>query len=631
MNRRVKKYVCAALIGAMLFSAVQPAFASGITYMPDVIAEMTEASYWANLNDDADAVILTPAEIKALNRDSALAEGTMIMDLKTAPEVYDGIARNKAVRSSATADAGYYFGWTYERNGKKADWTYYEKMIENCIDPTATEVQKVRYGIAVNRTTLQVFPSSNPILDDPKDLDFSYQALSSIRVNEPVLIYNTSADGLYYMARTSNCSGWVPAKDVAICVDKAEWLSAWDIPDENKLIILDSSAYTASSNTHPATARRLLTQGTALERITDLQPDQLINNRSPYHNYAVYLPVRNKDGMYEKHAALVPQTVDASIGYLPLTRRNIARVAMNHLGDAYGWGGMLNVDDCTGLIGTIYSCFGLQIARNGNWQWNMNVEKIDVTNMSLEEKCLILDQLPLGSALSFPGHQMMYLGKADGKYYVLSTVSSVVSPDSGKTLRTRDVMINTLDVKRANGKSWLGALNRIFMLYYPTDTAKQFEVPSFAWYHDGVTHCMANGLMTGDINGTFGIGNPASGKDLAQALRFMVKGATPETAGPEYETLPSITREQAVTALWKFEQTQNQKADAALRDITVFSDAAMLESDAYQAAEWAYSAGITAGTGNGTLALEQPVTREQLAIMLYRYSLLPEHSADGLV
>ena len=71
MNRRVKKYVCAALIGAMLFSAVQPAFASGITYMPDVTAEMTEASYWANLNDDADEVILTPAEIKALNRDSA--------------------------------------------------------------------------------------------------------------------------------------------------------------------------------------------------------------------------------------------------------------------------------------------------------------------------------------------------------------------------------------------------------------------------------------------------------------------------------------------------------------------------------------------------------------------------------
>ena len=622
-NARRKKQICVLLICALLFSAAQPAFAAGITYMPDVKAEMTEASYWANQSDNADEVILTPAEIKALNRNSALAEGTMIMDLKSAPEIYDGIARNKAVQSSATADAKYYFGWTYMPNGDKADWAYYEKMIENCVDPTAVEVQKVRYGIAVNRTTLQVFPSSNPILDDPKDLDFSYQALSSIRVNEPVLIYNTSADKNYYMARTANCSGWVAAKDVAICADKAEWLSAWDIPDENKLIILDSSAYTASSNTHLATARRLLTQGTALELITDLKQDQLINNRSPYHNYAVYLPVRNKDGMYEKHAALVPQNVEANIGYLPLTERNIARVAMQHLGDAYGWGGMLNVDDCTGLMGTVYSCFGLQIARNGNWQWNMNIEKIDVANMSLEEKCLLLDQMPFGTALSFPGHQMMYLGKVDGKYYVLSTVSSIVSPDSGKTLRTRDVMINTLDVKRANGKSWIGALNRIFMLYYPTGTAKQFDVPEYAWYHDGVTYCMANGIMTGDINGQFGIGTSASGSDLAMALRKMVKSATPETAGPEYEALETITRGQAVTALWKFEQTQNQKADVSIRDINQFPDAASLHGDEYQAVQWAYSAGITAGTGNGKLGMEQPVTREQLAIMLYRYNLLP--------
>lgn len=309
-------------------------------------------------------------------------------------------------------------------------------MIENCIDPNATEVRQVRYGIAVNRTVLQVFPSSNQILDDPNDLDFDYQALSGIRVNEPMLIYNTSADGKYYMARIASCSGWVPVQDVALCADKAEWLSAWDIPSSEMLVIYDNYAYTASSNVNPATARRLLTQGTRLELITDLKPDQLINNRSPYHNYAVYLPVRQKDGSYTKQAALIPETVDASIGYLPLTKRNIAMAAMNHLGDAYGWGGMLNVDDCTGMIRTIYSCFGLEVARNGNWQWNMNIEKIDMSSMSLEEKCHVLDQLPFGTALSFPGHQMLYLGKTNGKYYVLSTVSSIMSPDTGNR-RTR--------------------------------------------------------------------------------------------------------------------------------------------------------------------------------------------------
>ena len=623
MKQKMKKGLSALIISSLMLSSAQPAFAANISYMPDVTSQMSNPSYWTQQEDDAQEVILTLAEIRALNADSALASGTMIMDLKNANPFYNGVARNEALRSSATADAEYYFGWTYQGNGEKADWAYYEKMIENCINPNVSEVQPVRYGIAVNRSILQVFPSSNPILDDPKDLDFNYQALTSVCVNEPLLIYNTSADGNYYQARGSNCSGWIAAKDVAICENKEEWLSAWDIPQDKMLVICDSKAYTASSNTNLATSRRMLTQGTSLELITDLEPDQLINNRSAYHNYAVYLPVRTKDGSYEKQAALIPETVDASIGYLPLTKENISKVAMKHLGDAYGWGGMLNVDDCTGMIGAIYSCFGLEVARNGNWQWNMNIEKIDMANMSLEEKCAILDQLPFGTALSFTGHQMMYLGKVNGKYYVLSTVSSIMSPDTGKRLRTRDVMINTLDVKRANGQSWLGALNRVFLLYYPTETSRQFDVPSLQWYHAGVTYCMTNGLLTADANGMFGIGTSASGQDLTQALKVLAGSATPETIGENYASLQTITRQQAITALWQFEQTQQKKAPVESRSLAAFQDAKQLSAEDYLAAEWAYSAGITAGTSSNSLGLEQQITREQLAVMLYRYNQLP--------
>ena len=37
----------------------------------------------------------------------------------------------------------------------------------------------------------------------------------------------------------------------------------------------------------------------------DLEPDQLVNNRYPYHNYVVYLPVREADGSYVKKMALI--------------------------------------------------------------------------------------------------------------------------------------------------------------------------------------------------------------------------------------------------------------------------------------------------------------------------------------
>ena len=414
MTPKCKKKCSLLLTLALSVSMVQPALAA-VTYMPDVTAEMSKASFWADYHDGYTDVIMTQEEIKAFNEDTFLADGTMVMDLKTAAPTYNGISRNASLVSSSTADAQYYLSWTYDKDGNKTDWAYFPEMIDNTQDPAAEKVMMTRYGIAVNRTVVQVFPSDKFLLDDPGDQDSDNMALSAVPVNEPLIIYNTSADGKYYLARIASCSGWIPAEDVAICADKEEWLSAWDLPSENLLVVYGNKVYTDKSYETPDTSRRMLTTGTALELVTDLMPDQRVGNRSPYHNYVVYLPVRNADGSYSKQLALIPETAQVSVGYLPLTMENIAMIAFNSLGDAYGWGGMLDVEDCSGMVRTIYSCFGLEVARNGNWQWKMNMEKIDMTNMSLEEKCMILDEMPMGSALCFPGHEMIYLGKVDGE------------------------------------------------------------------------------------------------------------------------------------------------------------------------------------------------------------------------
>ena len=634
-------------------SLTQPALAAGVSYMPDVTAEMSDASYWANLSENAQEVILTPEEIEAYNRDTELASGTMVMDLKSANETFDGKARNEAIRTSATADAQYYFGWTYGANGKKATWSYYEKMIKNCIDPKAKKEMPVRYGIAVERTILQVFPSENPIWDDPNDPDFNYQALSAVCVNDPLLIYTTSRDGKYYLARSRDCSGWIRAEDVAICADKEEWLSAWDLPSEQLLVVYGNKEYTDQSLSTPETARRMLTQGTALELVTDLAPDTLVGNRSPYHNYVVYLPVRNEDGSYQKMMALIPETADVSVGYLPLTEENIAMVALETLGDAYGWGGMMDVEDCSGMIRTIYSCFGLHIGRNGNWQWNMSMEKIDMTNMSLEEKCLILDELPLGSALCFTGHEMLYLGKVDGKYYVVSTVSSIMSPDTGSRLRTRDVMINTLDTKRASGQSWLGALNKAFTPGYALLEGKSYDYPDLQWYHDGIAYCLKNSILTAkDVNGTFGIGEGVDRGTLANALWVMagkpvVEGScsfTDIAQDYKYNTAvtwaaqsgvmqgysesifapdDSVTRAQLVTALARLKSLQDVPAEGSAAGLTSFRDVKTVPAYAQEAFQWACSVGLVTGNEQGYLCPADTATREQLAVILYRYSQLP--------
>ena len=383
-------------------AAISAAAANDVARLPDVTPEMSDASYWADRQKGSRSVILTPEEIRACNQDTAAAEGTMVTDLKSAGTTFNGLERDKEVLASAESDAKYYFGWTYLGSSEKATWPEFEKLIRNCSDPKAATSMRVRYGIAVNRTVLRVFPSDTPIWDDPADTDFDYESVSAVAVNDPILIYTTLADGKYYLARTEDRSGWISAEDVAICSNRAEWLSAWDLPSQQLLVVYGNKIYTDASNTHPDTARRMLTQGTALELVTDLQPDQLVNNRSPFHNYVVYLPVRRADGSYEKQMALIPETAQVSVGYLPLTEENIAMVALNSLGDTYGWGGMMDVEDCSSMVRTVYSCFGVTIGRNGNWQWNSNLEKIDLSNTSLEEKRLVLDRCLCAAPFASP-------------------------------------------------------------------------------------------------------------------------------------------------------------------------------------------------------------------------------------
>ena len=661
MKNVSKRILSVLLTLGVLLSLSAEAFAA-VSYMPDVTPEMSDADFWASLSDDPDAVMMTREEIKAQNADTALASGTSVMDLKTGAETFDGVARNKAIKSSATADAEYYFGWTYGPDGKKADWKYYQKMIDNCADPNARKEQKTRYGICVNRTVLQVFPSDNPIWDDPADSDFDYQALSGIRVNEPILIYTTSKDGKYYLARISCCSGWVKASDVAICKDREEWLGAWDIADDEVLVVTGNKVYTDTSNTHPEVSKRMLSLGTKLRTVDPTTVTGLVNNRSPYHNYIVELPVRAKDGSYQKSLALIPETADVSEGYLPLTQRNVVKIAMANLGDAYGWGGMMDVEDCSGLVRLIYECFGLDIARNGNWQWCMNVAKIDMENMSTEEKCLILDKLPLGAALSFSGHEMMYLGKVDGKYYVYSTASKIADPaDDTKILRTRGVMINTLDVKRANGHTWMQDLYRAFVLGYGDASGQEHAMPQYEWYHDGVAFCLKNNIMNSKNGGYFGVSDAVTRADTALAIWTLAgkpgKGSTEMTftdvsaadpAAPAIAFLAKLgvmqgyseeifapqdplTREQLCTVLKRFVSVQDLIfSNAEPSDLKAFRDRASVSAYAKDAVRWAVGTGLMSGNDRGLLAPHSNVTRAELAAILLRYDTIKTQTAEEL-
>jgi hypothetical protein len=157
--------------------------------------------------------------------------------------------------------------------------------------------------------------------------------------------------------------------------------------------------------------------------------------------------------------ALISQHYSVSVGFLPMTQGNILDVAFSCLGNRYGWAGMLQSYDCSLYTRTIYRCFGFELPRNTTWQQLVPNTKVDLSQMTDEEKEKYIETLPVGSLLYFSGHTMVYVGTVDGVNYVISALGS--ASDSVGKLNVKSqycVAVNPLTVRRKNGNTWLNNL-----------------------------------------------------------------------------------------------------------------------------------------------------------------------------
>ena len=188
-----------------------------------------------------------------------------------------------------------------------------------------------------------------------------------------------------------------------------------------------------------------------------------------------------------------------------------------------------------------------------------------------------------------------------------STVTLTVTPDEGyelSALTVTDSQGNELDLEnKGNGKfafTMPGSKVTVKAAFTKNDDScpRDNSCPLYgfsdlnvqAWYHDGIHYCLANGLMNG-------VGN--------------------ELFAPEGTT----TRAQLVTLLWR--QAGSPEADFSMD----FDDVA--EGQWYsEAVRWAASKSIVLGVSDAQFAPDQPITREQLTAMLYRYAQYEGVNAD---
>lgn len=470
----MKKVLCI-LITLILLMGICTSVYAEIGLSQGVSEEMCASGYWKSRTFiDSDEVLMTADDIRNFNKKAVEGSGTYVVGIENIKDTYDADYQRQ-ITSFETPTRDLYI------DGKKIDNASYYKKINDAIKNTGytEKVKATEYAVAVRQTDMKYIPTSDVIGYSANDCDDEME-YENLCVNEPFAIRQMCViDGKkFYYGWSTDCVGWVPAEDLAICADKEEWLDAWynEIDGKDFIVITQDKLNLEPSLNDKELSDLKLTLGVSLKLIEKENIPALIDGRNNWSNYAVYIPTRDENGNYVKKAALIPQHYSISVGYLPFTQANLSDVAFSCIGNRYGWGGMLDSYDCSLYIRTVYRCFGLTYPRNTSWQQNVPGTKIDMSKMTDTQKQQIIETLPCGTALYFPGHTMMYLGTENSVSYVMSALGTVVDPTGSNDVNTvYNICVTPLTSRRGASygySTWLHNINSAVMVMPKYDISK---------------------------------------------------------------------------------------------------------------------------------------------------------------
>lgn len=353
-------------------------------------------------------------------------------------------------------------------NGKLLPKKYWQEKIENSNMDGVPETLNVRYGYSLRWCNTQMFPCDDFVGEDETDLIFDRMVTSECHPFEPLTILHDSADGEWYFVFLDGFGGWVRKEDVGLCASREDWLARQELTEF--LVVTGHELRLLHDESCPGLSDKLLPMGTRMKLVRTADAPEVISDRRTYGSYVVSLPDRDEKGMLVDRYCLIPVSSDVSIGYLPLTTRNLVETALKYTGNRYGLGGQGYANDCSGTAKEIYSCFGVRLPRGVMQQGNLQSATVhDMSQMKTEERLELMKTLPAGSILCFPGHIMLYLGMQNDEPFVISSVGSFVPEDAkqGAVQSVNSVLINSLYVTRKNGSTWLDNLTSAVVAAIP--------------------------------------------------------------------------------------------------------------------------------------------------------------------
>lgn len=453
------------IFGKEIFPDNEEPIKPNVNLAQSVNMEMCSADYWINKRINADQILLDADGIAAFN-EAQLPEDPKMDSFY----YYVGADRVTELQKEDLISLLQIFDLPPENtellytDGTSVEEEFWENLNELRNTEKVNDVNRVKYGIAIRNAGVRKGPTDIAFAAS-EEYDYCDEMQnSSIRMNEALIILWESSDSMWYYVASPFCLGWVKQEDVGITEDYDFWRES--LNPEEFLIVTDNHTYLDEDPSNEKISARALDMGTKLALVTDGSYKKNNYDRYALNNYIVKLPCRDINGKLYYENAYLPQNISVNEGYLDYTQRNIANLAFKSLGEQYGWAGLYNNRDCSQYMKEVYKCFGIELPRNTSSMLKIPWTSLNTINMSSTRKAELLNHMPVGTLLIFPGHVMMYLGEENGEYYCISATGSMKIDEDGEVIRVRSVLVNSLNSTwRGNGKTWLDSITAIKLPY----------------------------------------------------------------------------------------------------------------------------------------------------------------------
>jgi len=419
---------------------------------PGVAEEMLNPNFWLNSEDEKQIMSrkeinnfnqLTSEQAKKLNNEQVFLDLENYEDILSSREI-EKIMDNQ--NNSVQLQKRDY----YNREGRRISKAEKKVIIENLnqqeLDQRDFEIKdknesskrtnekkmssdkiKVDFAVLIRRSNLKKYPTDTLLAPDENSTDQDLNQLTALSVGTPCAVLGESRDEKWFFVQAKLYTGWIKRKDTALADDKEQALSY--LKSERFLVVTESFVQTEPNPFAEDISNILFQMGDKIplledEEIPDSIPENNLQAQSAEGCYAVWVPTRNKDGRLEYKKALLALSNGLSEGFLSYSRANIIRQAFKLLGERYGWGGLYQRRDCSRFVMDIYRTVGIELPRDsGLAQQKAAAGKTVELNGDISSKKKKLEQLNPGDALYMPGHVVIYLGRKNGRDYIIHSAS----------------------------------------------------------------------------------------------------------------------------------------------------------------------------------------------------------------